>query len=205
MNSELRSTLLSWTPFILLMAAWYLFGRRRLWSLMRPGKTETLEPQHDATKIGGATDQPLWFAAMEYYAVILNRTYKVFLMDRMLVGAAVRGLVANPPIATSQMLEQEFWVQTRTAEQYEHIDPTSEKLLQMHSANFQIPWKDIAKTEYRADRKWGMGNVPHAGRLILHLRDGSRRELILLGKQNGKALKEKFEYMMQASAGKQFA
>jgi hypothetical protein len=142
---------------------------------------------------------------MEYYAFILNRTYKVFLTDQMLVGATVRGVVISPPVVNSSMLNQEFWVQTKTARRYERIDLTSAKLLQMHSANFQVHWNEIAQTEYRAGQKWGMGNVPHSGRLVLQLRDGRERELILLGRQNGNTLKEKFDDLMQASTGKLLA
>src|SRR5262249_54506490 len=117
---------------------------------------------------------------------------------------AVRGLVVSPLVATASMSTQEFWVGTRTAKSYERIDLASAKLLQMHSANFQVHWNDIAKIEYRA-RKRGMGNVPHSGRLVLQLRDGRTRELILLGRQNGNTLKEKFGHLTQASAGKLLA
>ncbi|MBR1124943.1 hypothetical protein JQ628_25705 [Bradyrhizobium lablabi] len=205
MNGDLLSALLSWWPFVLFVAAWFLFGRTQILSLMRPRAssegTNTPESRHDVPT-GNATDDPAWFAAMEYYAFILNRTYKVFVTDQMLVGATVRGLVISPPVVSSSMLNQEFWVRTQTAKRYERIDPTSAKLLQMHSANFQVHWNDIAQTEYRAGKKWGMGNVPHSGRLVLQLRDGRQRELILLGRQNGNTLKEKFDHLVQASTGK---
>jgi hypothetical protein len=209
MNGDLWSALLSWWPLVLLVAAWFFFGRTQMLSLIRPralNKGNTAEPPYDApTGNGVAMDKPTWFAAMEYYALILNRTYKVFLTDQMLVGVAVRGVVISPPVVPSPTLNQEFWVRTQTAKRYERIDLTSAKLLQMHSANFQVHWNDIAQTEYRADPKWGMGNVPHSGRLVLQLRDGRKRELILLGSQNGNTLKEKFDHLMQTSTGKLLA
>lgn len=209
MNGDLWSAVLSWWPFVLFMAVWFLFGRTRILSVMRPHALSegiTPESRYDApTGNGDATDNPTWFAAMEYYALILNRTYKVSVTDQMLVGATVRGLVISPLVVTSSMLTQEFWVRTQTAKKYERIDLTSAKLLQMHSANFQVHWNDIAQTEYRAGRKWGMGSVPHSGRLVLQLRDGRQRELILLGRQNGNALKEKFDHLMHASTGKLLA
>jgi hypothetical protein len=209
MNGDLWA-LLSWWPFVLFMAAWFLFGRTQILSLIRPialsERKNTPEARHDAsTGNGEATDDPTWFAAMEYYAFILNRTYKVFVTDQMLVGVKVRSLVISPPVATSSMLNQEFWVTTQTAKSYERIDLTSAKLLQMHSANFQVHWNDIAQTEYRVGQKWGMGKVPHSGRLVLQLRDGRQRELILLGRQNGNTLKEKFDHLMQAGTGKLIA
>lgn len=196
MDDHFWSALLSWWPFALLMAAWFLFGRTQILSLLwTPTLSEGNTPQSSSDAAGGNSDatedDPPWFAAMEYYALILNRTYKIFAMDQMLVGATVRGLVISPPVTTSSMSNQEFWARTQAAKRYERVDLTSAKFLRMHSANFQIRWNDIAATEFRAGRKWGMGNVPHSGRLVLHLRSGRKRELILLGRQNGNALKQK--------------
>ena len=58
----------------------------------------------------------------------------------------------------------------------------------------------MVQLEYLAGKKWGMGNVPHSGRLILHLRSGQQRELILLGKQNGEALKEHLDHFRMKAA-----
>lgn len=134
-----------------------------------------------------------WFVAMEYYALILNRTYKVFVTDRMLCGAKVRGLVSNPMMISPQMFDQAYWADTQSAKIYDRMDVASTIFLQANSVNFQIGWKQIAEIEYLAKRKWGMGNVPHSGRIILHLRSNRQRELILLGKQNGPALKAKLD------------
>jgi tetratricopeptide (TPR) repeat protein len=141
-----------------------------------------------------------WFAAMEYYALILNRTYKVFVTEHTLCGARVRGLVSNPMIVSPQMFRPDFWTQTRSAQIYDCLDVTSDTFLRVNSANFQIKWHQIAEIEYRAGMKWGMGNVPHSGRLILHLRSGKLRELVLLGEQNGNALKERLDQFVKADA-----
>jgi hypothetical protein len=137
------------------------------------------------------------FAAMEYYALILNRTYKMFVTDRMLCGAKVRGLVANPRVVPPQMFDQAFWIRTPAAQIYDSMDVTSEKLLRANSANFQIRWDEIVRTEYLPDKKWGMGNVPYSGRLVFQTRTGRPRELILLGKQNGSALKQEFDRLVK--------
>jgi len=137
---------------------------------------------------------------MEYHTLILNRTYKVFITDQMLCGAKVRGLVASPMSVPVEMFDQEFWVRTRAARIYDRLDMTSETFLNVSSANFQIKWNEIDRTEYRSGWKWGMGNVPYSGRVTLHLRAGRRRELILLGKQNGEALKAGFDQLVKAGA-----
>jgi hypothetical protein len=145
----------------------------------------------------GAVGTAPWFAAMEYYALILNRTYKVFVTDQMLCGAKVRGLVSNPSVVPPEMFDQKFWVRTQAAQIYDSFDVTSEKFLQANSANFQIKWNEIAETDYLSGKKWGMGNVPHSGRLTLQLQSGHQRELILLGKQNGDALKGKIDHFIK--------
>jgi hypothetical protein len=170
------------------------------WSAVRPriplangvGSTGNQRPG-----LQGEDGSARWFAAMEYYALILNRTYKVFVTDRMLCGGKVRGLVSNSP-GVSQMVDQAQWVQTSSAKIYDRLDVTSRDFLAWNSANFQIPWSDIARIEYRPDRKCGMGSVPHSGRLNIALRSGRTRELILLGAQDGEVLKRQLE---QAASG----
>jgi hypothetical protein len=147
--------------------------------------------------VEAALDAAPWFAAMEYYALILNRTYKVFVTDRMLCGAKVGGLLSSPRVVPQQMFDQEFWVRTQAARIYDSLDVTSEKLLQADSANFQIGWNQIVRIEYRSGKKWGMGNVPYSGRLILQLQTGGSRELILVDKQDGDALKRTLDQLVE--------
>jgi hypothetical protein len=163
----------------------------RMSNIAASSNEETLIPE-------GAVGVAPWFAAMEYYALILNRTYKVFVTDQMLCGAKVRGLVSNPSFVAPQMFDQQFWIRTQTAPLYDSFDVTSEQFLQVNSANFQMKWNEITQVEYRSGRKWGMGNVPHSGRLTLQIQSGRQRELILLGKQNGDALKGKLDHFIKA-------
>ena len=50
---------------------------------------------------------------MEYYLLVWNRTYKVFVTGQGLFGAKVRGVVTNPALATSKMSAQAYWVNTK--------------------------------------------------------------------------------------------
>jgi hypothetical protein len=138
-----------------------------------------------------------WFPAMEYYALILNRTYKVFIADGMLCGASVRGLVASPPTPLPNMDEQAYWVNTLSATLYEQLDVTSNTFRKLSFTNFQIRASEIESVDYDPTKKWGMGNVPHSGKLNVRLRSGRRRELILLGRQDGNALKQKIMEAMR--------
>jgi hypothetical protein len=157
--------------------------------------TATSSNEEGPIRDGAASTAP-WFAAMEYHTLILNRTYKVFVTDQMLCGAKVRGLVASPMSVPVEMFDPAFWVRTRAARIYDRLDVTSETFLNVSSANFQIKWNEIDRTEYRSGWKWGMGNVAYSGWLTLHLRAGCRRELILLGRQNGEALKARFDQLI---------
>lgn len=143
-----------------------------------------------------------WFAAMQYYALMLNRTYKVFLADTMISGAVVRGIVANPATISPTLEDQAYWANTLAATLYEKIDVTSPAFRKLSFNNFQIPWTDIRTVDYSPKRKWGMGNVPHSGKIYLRLRSGSSRELILLGTQNGEELKKRLLDLLAGSAKK---
>ena len=139
-----------------------------------------------------------YFAAMEYYALILNRTFKVFIADKMLCAAFVRGLTASPMVSSTDENGQKYWVQTLTATLYEQLDVTSKAFKKLDFFNFQIPWRDVGRIEYDPTPKWGMGNVPHSGKIKVRLKSGRTRELILLGQQDGFALKRQIEEIMNA-------
>src|SRR5262245_45386026 len=59
-------------------------------------------------------DEVRWyFQAMEYFALILNRTYTVMVTDRMLCGAYVRGPIPSPPFASREWHDPDFYVGQR--------------------------------------------------------------------------------------------
>jgi hypothetical protein len=169
------------------------FLRRSLTTIARyfagRGQSGGTNSQSPATSIRNAGATLPWFAAMSYYALMLNRTYKVFLADTMLCGAVVNGLVASPPTGSPEFEDQSYWTDTVTATLYEKLDVTSETFKRLGWNNFQIPWPDINRVDYDPRPKWGMGNVSHSGKIYLRLRSGRSRELILLGKQDGEGLK----------------
>jgi len=143
-----------------------------------------------------------WFPAMQYYALILNRTYKVFIADSMLCGAKVVGLVASPVAPSPDMLDPTYWAATLPATLYDRLDVTSRTFLRLNISNFQIKWVDIAQVDYKPGKKWGMGNVPHSGRIVVRLKSGRSRELILLGEQNGEALKKTLDQAIISGAAR---
>jgi len=116
------------------------------------------------------------FIAMEYYALLLNRTIFVFFQPDGLYGWTAKGLVSS--------------LRPRYFQNYaDRIkDPTVindpeviQRLARLMRGGFFIPRAEIVTAEIIAGRKWGMGAIPHSGRILLRLADGQRREFILLG------------------------
>jgi hypothetical protein len=131
------------------------------------------------------------FVAMEYCYGMLNRTYLVFVTANTVIGIRVRGLMSAPMWITERCYNPYFYPRPRAVEKYNRMNLEAPALLKFSHANFQIARKDIEQCEFTANPKWGMGTMPYSGRIILNLRNGRTRELILLGKQDGPDLQSK--------------
>jgi hypothetical protein len=136
------------------------------------------------------------FVALEYYALILNRTYKVFVTDDTIAGAIVRGWLASPPLPTDEWLDPDFYLRERILHRYTGIDIRSDAFLRRNYWNFQTPRATIADVEFTRAPKWGMGSVPYSGRIILYFRQGGSQELILLGQQDGPAIRDRLRPLL---------
>jgi hypothetical protein len=138
---------------------------------------------------GAARVSRRWsFIAMSYYGLVLNRTFRVIVTERAVSGARVRGLMSAPASVGPQHDDPEFYVGAKLDAAYAELDPESEEFLARDRANFRIDRDQIERVELIERAKWGMGTLPAAGRVMLHLRDGTRRELILLGRPNAAAI-----------------
>lgn len=158
----------------------------RAWIRKNAGHRKFVRVDRPLPPHAGASEP--FFLAMQYYALMLNRTYKVFVTDKMICGAKVLGLVASPPTPRTDQLDADSWEATLAATLYERLDVTSPGFLRMNFANFQISWQDVEGIEFSASPKWGMGNVPYSGRIFLRLKSGRSKELILVGQHNGPAI-----------------
>jgi hypothetical protein len=130
------------------------------------------------------------FVALEYWALVLNRIYLVYVGDRMLSGACMGGPVMALPYPRAAW-EQEWWLSDRQLRRYAGVDVQGPEFRGRHWANFQLPRAEIADVWFDASPKWGMGTVPYSGRIHVAWRDGHRRELILLGRQDGPAIRDR--------------
>jgi heat shock protein HtpX len=131
------------------------------------------------------------FVAMEFYGMVLNRVYRVIVTDRKICGARVRGTMSSPFFEPSESWQDpDFYPSPELEQRYANIDVESSEFLATDKANFQYDRTVLAGVEFSDRPKWGMGNIPHSGRIVLRLQDGSRRELILLGRQPGSAIRD---------------
>lgn len=128
------------------------------------------------------------FIALEYHHVVLNRLYVVFITQNMICGAKVRDSVSSPIIVTEQWYDPYFYPDLTRLRECAGIDLESEKFLNLNGENFQIPRSRVDRVDFNSERKWGMGYVPYSGRIVIDLKDGATKELILLGAQDGASL-----------------
>ena len=127
------------------------------------------------------------FIAMQYYWLIVNRTFEVFVTRTMICGARVRGVIASPEGTEPQQHDPHQYVSARLRRRYDSVNPESPEFLALDRANFQLPRSTICSIEF-FPRKWGMGAVPYSGRLILSDVSQSKCELILLGTQDAERI-----------------
>jgi hypothetical protein len=130
------------------------------------------------------------FLAMEYYAVILNRSFAVIVTKNTICGAKVFGAVGSPRTAIGAYLwrDPRNFIGRKTLEKYHSVDPESSTFLTISKDNFQIPCSSVKGIGFTSRKKMSMGNVPHSGSLFVHLADGRKKELILLGNQDGEEI-----------------
>ncbi len=125
------------------------------------------------------------FVGMEYYALILNRTYLVFVAPDGLYGWKAEGPVsaARPQFFEpyQRMLEDPDLMCDRGA---------VEDLAKL-KGGFSILGADITYVEAIHSSKWGMGGIPHSGRLRVGLTNGKWREFILLGSVSSEKIRDR--------------
>jgi hypothetical protein len=123
------------------------------------------------------------FLVMEYYWLILNRSFVVFTYPQGLYGWKFAG-----PVSTRTPL---FFVPFEEFANDPELVPGSEdfEMMMKESSSFFIARNEITTVDYVPTPKWGMGNVPHSGKLYVRMKSGNSRELVLLGSQNGEAVR----------------
>ncbi|MBI5297173.1 MAG: hypothetical protein HY869_16980 [Chloroflexi bacterium] len=130
------------------------------------------------------------FLAMEYYAVMFNRSFSVIVTKNAICGAKMFGVVGSPrtAIGVYKWRDPRNFINRKTLEKYLSIDPESPAFLKIDKVNFQISCNSVKGIGFTSRKKISMGGVPHSGSLFVQLADGHKREFILLGDQDGKEI-----------------
>ena len=124
------------------------------------------------------------FVAMEYFALILNRSFLIFITDE-----GLRGWKFCGPVTTSS---PQFYRPIEELLDDPEMECGSAAFTDlMHGPDtFLIPYKAIRSVDFTAKTKWGMGPILHAGILSLGLTAGRKREFILLGAAYGDGIRD---------------
>jgi hypothetical protein len=146
-----------------------------------------------------------YFIAMQYYRLILNRTYLIIFTKSSLVGILGNGLVAaenHSDLTTSlssailrniiirgDLTNPLSYIKDKYIKMVNNFDLEGDLILQANSANFSINYADIKAVRYDPDKKWGMGYYPHDGKIYVKTRKGKTKEFIILGNQSGEFIK----------------
>jgi hypothetical protein len=126
------------------------------------------------------------FVAMEYYGLILNRTIFVFFQPEGLYGWTVKG-----PVTCIRPRYFETYADRLKDPGLIDYPEVVQRLARLMKGGFFIPRAEIVSAEIVRERKWGMGPVPHSGRIELRLATGKPRELILLGNVDAEAIQKR--------------
>jgi hypothetical protein len=130
-------------------------------------------------------DIKLEFIAMQYYAGILNRSYVVQVSDSLIFCGRVQGLISagvSGRYDKSKLEDPYFYANPNLLETYHNDNVIRPELVELDKANLLIHVTDIQDITYTPKKKWGMGDVIHAGRIFISLKNTKKVELILLGK-----------------------
>lgn len=126
---------------------------------------------------------------MEYYALVLNRTYLVSVTDREIRGKVCRGLTSvEGGIGIARAINASLSVHGDLNKASSYVD--ERKLERPCSGDFSIRLSDVTSISYNHRKKWGMGYYPHDGRVVIST-SSRERELIILGRQSGRAIADR--------------
>jgi hypothetical protein len=125
------------------------------------------------------------FLAMEYYWLILNRTFEIAVNQNGIHGAVVANLMSasSPRVFIAHKSGNAYdLVREDNVNRVRIYTAGSSLYLKLSSSNFSFDRKSILSIKYDSKSKWGMGPVPHTGKTYVTLSSGQIREFIILGR-----------------------
>lgn len=138
------------------------------------------------------------FIAMEYYYLILNRTFLVIKTKGLLIGVQGNGLVSvegGQDILTRQITSNMAikgdltnpysYLKNKYLEKIAELNLIDGSIIEANKTNFLIMLSNIKSAIYNPSKKFGMGPYPHDGRVTVETFENKKREFIILGNQSG--------------------
>jgi hypothetical protein len=135
---------------------------------------------------------------MQYYGLILNRTYLVLVTNDRIIGLKVNGLVSVE--SGGNILAKELfktmtvkgdlqnpysYIKTKYLDKLQDLELIDTEILKQDKSNFVIQRAEINNAYYDPKKKWGMGYYPHDGKVYVVTNNGKNKEFIILGNQSG--------------------
>lgn len=141
------------------------------------------------------------FVAMQYYGLILNRTFLVLLTNDLLIGIKVNGLISvesgenkvvkalSESMAVKGDLQNPYsYIKSKYLDRVQDWELLDASILKQNKSNFIIRRQEVKNAYYDAKKKWGMGYYPHDGKVYIEKFEGPRKEFIVLGNQSGQKI-----------------
>ena len=138
------------------------------------------------------------FIAMQYFGLILNRTYIVLLTKDRIIAIKVNGLVSvesggnilakelSKTMTVKGDLQNPYsYIKSKYLDRVRDLELVDANILAQNKSNFVIHRADIINAYYDPKKKWGMGYYPHDGKVYVATSDGKKKEFIILGNQSG--------------------
>jgi len=140
-----------------------------------------------------------YFVAMEYYGLILNRTYLMMVLEGHLIGLIANGLVSakshdalldaiiDPMTVKGDLHNKDSYLNDARLKALANINLLGDELTKSNRQNFRYKLEEISQVWHDPKKKFGMADYPHDGRLYV-VAQGKKREFILLGNQSGSGI-----------------
>ena len=167
-----------WTPFAAIGALFAgVFAVFFLWNLIGAIRAQPVyDILEEETPPSELLRYPVYgFVAMEFYWLILNRTFVVFTAPDGLYGWKTNG-----PVSNADKTYFEPYQEMLQDPDFTRDLPAIRKLAAL-PGGFIYPPSQIASITSDDRSQWGMGGIPHSGHVHVRLASGTTRKLILLG------------------------
>ena len=140
------------------------------------------------------------FVAMEYYMLLLNRTYLILLSNDTIIGILGNGMVSieggddfyskkitNTFAIRGDLTNPHSYLKQKYIQKVETDNLFDGSILKKSKANFIIKKSELVDVHYDQSKKWGMGYYPHDGKVYVET-NKMKREFIILGNQSGQKI-----------------